>query len=49
MGRYPWSVLIVIVYALPFAYFGMQQDYSHQSVTSQWSRRWAYWPLPASS
>ncbi|WP_051506903.1 hypothetical protein [Saccharibacillus sacchari] len=31
MGRYPWSVLIVIVYALPFAYFGMQQDYSHQS------------------
>lgn len=31
MGRYPWSVLIVIVYALPFVHFGMQQDYSHQS------------------
>lgn len=31
MGRYPWSVLIVIFYALPFAYFAMQRDYSHQS------------------
>ncbi|MEJ8303558.1 hypothetical protein [Saccharibacillus sacchari] len=31
MGKYPWSVLIVIVYALPFVYFGMQQDYGHQS------------------
>ena len=31
MGKYPWSVLIVILYALPFAHFGMQQDYAHRS------------------
>ncbi|MDO3412609.1 hypothetical protein QWJ34_22780 [Saccharibacillus sp. CPCC 101409] len=31
MGKYEWSTLIVLIYMLPYLYFGMAQDRAHHS------------------